>query len=83
MCIYRRGVGSYDVFMEVLEEILDFVYMHFFKFDVIITGDFNINLFENSDKAKRFLDLLIIPSKQYLRQLELQENHPRLLIIFL
>lgn len=58
VCVYRRGLGSYDIFLETLEDTLNFLIQKYIKYKIVIGGDFNIDLFETSHVTKRFLDLM-------------------------
>ena len=59
MCIYRRGLGSFEVFMEKLEEILEHIRHKYRQYKVIITGDFNLNLLVKNAQNNAFIDLLL------------------------
>lgn len=59
VCIYRRGLGSFEVFMEKLEDILEHIRNKYRQYKVIITGDFNLNLLVKNEQNNVFLDLML------------------------
>lgn len=59
VCMYRRGVGCFETFMETLEIILNYIFQKYVNFKIIVGGDFNINLLDvNNNCTVGFLDLL-------------------------
>lgn len=58
MCLYRRGVGVFEVFIQRFYVILEYIYCKYKKYKVIIAGDFNINFLEiHSNNVKKILDM--------------------------
>ena len=58
VCVYRRGLGSFDVFMERLEQIIEYIVGKYREFRLVIAGDFNLNLLTRNNKNNSFIDLL-------------------------
>lgn len=58
MSIYRTGLGNLSTFMTTFEEVLDAVHCNFANYDVVVCGDFNINLLNDDCSKAEFLDLL-------------------------
>ena len=59
LCIYRTNLGNLNVFLKSLEDILSYVQGKFKFYKIILCGDFNINLLENSQNRNQFIDLLL------------------------
>ena len=58
LCLYRRGVGVFEVFIQRIREILEHIYCKYPKYKVIIAGDFNVNFLETqNNKVKEILDI--------------------------
>lgn len=60
LCLYRRGIGSYEIFMECFEQVLEFIYCNFSKYKVIIAGDFNVNFLDQENHRVRQLGCVCI-----------------------
>lgn len=58
VCLYRRGLGVYDVFIDRLDEVLSYIQDRYLTFSVVIVGDFNINLLEANCQSRGLLDLM-------------------------
>lgn len=58
ICVYRRGLGDFDSFIEKLMEVLEVTYSKFKTYKLVLCGDFNVDLLTNTSKSKEFLDLL-------------------------
>lgn len=58
ICVYRRGSGSINLFLETLESVLIYICKKYVRYKLVIGGDFNINLFEQNENTNNFLDLL-------------------------
>lgn len=58
VCLYRRNLGSFDVFIEQIEKVLNYIYSHYINFKIAIAGDFNLNLYDFNTQCKSFLDLM-------------------------
>lgn len=58
LCVYRRGMAPFENFMERMEEVLNILVNSFLTFKIVIGGDFNINLFDKSEKVKQFMDVI-------------------------
>ena len=49
ICIYRPSLGELDLFFNTLHDILNICYDKFFRFKMVLCGDFNINLLNNNE----------------------------------
>lgn len=57
ICLYRNPKSKLEILFEKLETILNYFYNR--NTNVIILGDFNINLLDDNSKKRQFLDLLL------------------------
>ena len=58
LCIYRPPLGELDLFFNTLTDILNICYNKFFRFKMVLCGDFNINLLDNNSNTKSLLNIL-------------------------
>lgn len=58
LCIYRSNLGDFDAFIEKLGDIFDKIQLKYKTFKIVLCGDFNVNLMENSNQTQVFLDLI-------------------------
>lgn len=58
LSIYRTCLGNVQIFLSTLEGVLSVVQGHFVDYDVVICGDFNINLMNEDTSKCLFMDLL-------------------------
>lgn len=48
-----------DLFIRQLKQVMQYIIKKYKKFNVILGGDFNINILENNSKTSSFLDLML------------------------
>ncbi|CAH0559723.1 unnamed protein product [Brassicogethes aeneus] len=58
LSIYRTCLGSFDIFIQQLEAILNFISVKYLDFKTTICGDFNVNLLLESNDKVQFMDIL-------------------------
>lgn len=58
VCVYRRGLGSFETFIDKLEEILDYIRVKYVKFKLVLAGDFNLNMLVKTVQNDLLIDLL-------------------------
>ena len=56
LCVYRSPSGNFDYFIKKMEKVLNF--LHKTKTEFIITGDFNVNFLNESERKTQLLLLL-------------------------
>lgn len=56
--VYWNGSG-FDIFMNQFKKILDYIQMKFYKKKIIIGGDFNTNILQNTKESKSLLNLML------------------------
>ena len=59
ICIYRPPHGNTDIFFNLLSDALSFCQKKIKNYRTVLTGDFNINLLEQSLLSKSFQDVLL------------------------
>lgn len=60
ICIYRPPMGDLILFYDILFEILNICQNKFIKYKILICGDFNINLLEESLNSRKLLDIFLV-----------------------
>lgn len=58
LSIYRTCLGSFNVFIQQLEAILNVVSVKFLDFKIVICGDFNVNFMLEGSNRSEFMDVL-------------------------
>lgn len=58
ICIYRPPVGDLQIFFRSVSNILHFCQTKYRNHKIVLAGDFNINLFNDNNNTRQFLDIL-------------------------
>lgn len=58
LCVYRTGLGEFNLFIEKMDEIIGIIEVNFKQYKIILCGYFNVDLLKYNRESKVLLDLI-------------------------